>query len=191
MISCEKCEFKVPPKMRFALVKNFCPSCGASLLSDADAQEIAGISKRLLGQEFMINLSAQLSKELIQNLTYDLSIYIKFNLQKELDKTSAEEMAADLVLTESQQQEQQRPKRIVNPISRAGSSLPLKSQKMAPDDFDGGDTSQESSDGSGDEEVDEEVLAAMDEPDDRVSRLKKVAAISGHKAFSGISRSNG
>lgn len=190
MISCQKCEFKVPPKMRFALVKNFCPSCGASLLSDIDAQEIAGISKRLLGQEFMISLAAQLSKELIQNLTYDLSIYIKFNLQKELDNNAAEEAAANLISEEDIRQDSEKPKRIISPISRAGSSSPLKSQRMLPNDLDDGTMDQESSDDYN-EEIDEEVLAAMDEPDDRVSRLKKVAAISGHKAFSGIPRSNG
>ena len=59
MISCQKCEFKILPKMRFALVKNFCPSCGGTLLSEADSQEVNGINKRLQSQELQTKARIQ------------------------------------------------------------------------------------------------------------------------------------
>ena len=82
LISCPKCEFKISQKMRFSLVKNFCPSCGGSLLSDLEAQNISNITKKIQSQDFIISLSNQLSKELVQNLIYDLGIFFKFELEK-------------------------------------------------------------------------------------------------------------
>ena len=70
--------------MRFSLVKNFCPSCGGTLLSELDSHEIGFINKKLQTQEFIVSLSEQLSKDLVQNLIYDLSIFIKFDLKKEM-----------------------------------------------------------------------------------------------------------
>ena len=198
MISCQKCSFQVPPKMRFALVKNFCPSCGASLLSDDDASEIAGISKRLQGQEFIIALSATLSKDMIQNLVYDLSIYIKFDLSKEIDSASIEQKAEDRIAYDleniGQPDDPNRVKRPTRPMMRAGNdgeSRQISSQVYRPGkDPDGNDEDYQPQEG--DEDVDPVEMGAMTgQEDSRVARLKRVAAMSGHKVFGGISRSDG
>ena len=200
MISCQKCSFQVPPKMRFALVKNFCPSCGASLLSDDDASEISGISKRLQGQEFIINLSATLSKDIIQNLVYDMSIYIKFDLNKELDKTSAEQKAEDKIAytleSIGQPDDLNRIKRPIRPMMRAGNdgeSRQISSQVYRGTNPDGDDEAQLTRNEDvdyPDEDIDPIEMGAMTgQEDSRVARLKRVAAMSGHKVFGGISRS--
>lgn len=201
MISCQKCSFQVPPKMRFALVKNFCPSCGASLLSDDDASEIAGISKRLQGQEFIINLAATLSKDIIQNLVYDISIYIKFDLAKELDAASTEQKAEDRVQYDleniGQPDDPSRVKRPTRPMSRAGSdgaSRQISSKVYRGTNPDGDDESPSANDDGdySDDDIDPVEMGAMtNQEDSRVARLKRVAAMSGHKVFGGISRSDG
>lgn len=81
--------------MRFTLVKNFCPSCGGTLLSELDSHEIGVINKRLQSQEFMIALSDQLNKDLVQNLIYDLSIFIKFDLKKEMGLSAVSAKVAE------------------------------------------------------------------------------------------------
>lgn len=195
MISCQKCSFQVPPKMRFALVKNFCPSCGASLLSDDDASEIAGISKRLQGQEFIISLSATLSKDMIQNLVYDLSIYIKFDLSKEIDSASIEQKAEDRIAYDleniGQPDDPSRVKRPTRPMARAGNdgeSRQITSQVYRPGQDPESDDDYEPAD-SDDDVV--EMGSMSGQEDSRVERLKRVAAMSGHKIFGGISRSDG
>lgn len=199
MISCQKCTFQVPPKMRFALVKNFCPSCGASLLSDDDASEIAGISKRLQGQEFIISLAATLSKDMIQNLVYDLSIYIKFDLSKEIDSASVEQKAEDRIAYDleniGQPDDPNRVKRPTRPMMRAGNdgeSRQISSQIYRGNNPDGNDEPYSEESAGYDDDIDPvEMGAATSSDDPRVERLKRVAAMSGHKIFSGISRSNG
>jgi hypothetical protein len=181
--------------MRFALVKNFCPSCGASLLSDDDASEIAGISKRLQGQEFIISLSATLSKDMIQNLVYDLSIYIKFDLSKEIDSASIEQKAEDRIAYDleniGQPDDPSRVKRPTRPMARAGNdgeSRQITSQVYRPGQDPESDDDYEPAD-SDDDVV--EMGSMSGQEDSRVERLKRVAAMSGHKIFGGISRSDG
>jgi len=194
MISCQKCEFKILPKMRFALVKNFCPSCGGTLLSEADSQEVNGINKRLQSQEFIISLSNQLSKDLIQNLIYDLSIFIKFDLQKEQSRNSFELRAQDEInSSRSEEEEEGRVKKNLRPISRAdssGQSQSVKSRDIR--DFkralEGDEDLDEDSDDE-DEEGESENHSSEDD-DERVKRLKKLYASSPTlKRFGGISRS--
>lgn len=194
MISCQKCEFKILPKMRFALVKNFCPSCGGTLLSEADSQEVNGINKRLQSQEFMISLSNQLNKDLIQNLIYDLSIFIKFDLQKEQSRNSLELRAQDEInSSRSEEEEEDRVKKTLRPISRAdssGQSQSVKSRdiqafKRALEDDEDLDEDSEDEDEENESEID-----PSEDDDDRVKRLKKLYASSPTlKRFSGISRS--
>ncbi len=185
MISCQKCDFKVPPKMRFALVKNFCPSCGNSLLSDADAKEIAGISNMLHGQEFVINLSEQLSKELIKNLVYDMSIFIKFDLKA----SSVEQSISEEAINDESQSD--KPKRIATPISRAGgnkkeSQLEAFRRSIASV----GDADDSSSDGEADDDGESSPEIEDDDVNDKVRRLKEVYKTQpGFKQFGGISRS--
>lgn len=195
MISCQKCEFKILPKMRFALVKNFCPSCGGTLLSEADSQEVNGINKRLQSQEFMISLSNQLNKDLIQNLIYDLSIFIKFDLQKEQSRNSLELMAQDEINSSRSEEEEEegRVKKNLRPISRTDSSGQSRSVKSRDIQafkraLEGDEDLDEDSDDE-DEEGESEIDPSEDD-DDRVKRLKKLYASSPTlKRFSGISRS--
>jgi len=189
MISCQKCEFKILPKMRFALVKNFCPSCGGTLLSESDSHEVNLINKRLQSQEFMISLSNQLSKDLIQNLIYDLSIFIKFDLQKE-QSTAALEMRVDDEISSSETEEDpDRTKKVFRPISRVESSSQSHSSKnKAIQAF---RRALEGEDDSDEEDFSDEDDSSDDEDaDERVKRLKKVYASSPTlKKFGGISRS--
>ena len=194
MISCQKCEFKILPKMRFALVKNFCPSCGGTLLSEADSQEVNGINKRLQSQEFMISLSNQLNKDLIQNLIYDLSIFIKFDLQKEQSRVSLDLRAQDEInSSRSEEEEEDRVKKTLRPISRTDSSG--QSQSVKSRDIQSfkraleGDEDLDEDSEDEDEENESEIDPSEDD-DDRVKRLKKLYASSPTlKRFSGISRS--
>jgi len=174
--------------MRFALVKNFCPSCGGTLLSDLDSQEVNIINRKLQSQEFMISLSNQLNKDLIQNLIYDLSIFIKFDLQKEQSRASAEFSSQEEILSSSEDEEDEdRPKKNFRPISRAesfGQSRSVQSRDIqAFRKAIGGDDSEDMDD-MDDEPSDDE------DDDDRVKRLKRVYASSPTlKKFGGISRS--
>lgn len=192
MISCLKCEFKILPKMRFALVKNFCPSCGGTLLSEADSQEVNGINKRLQSQEFMISLSNQLSKDLIQNLIYDLSIFIKFDLQKEQSRTSLELRTQDETnSSRPEEEEEDRVKKTLRPISRtdsSGQSQSVKSRDIQA--FKRALEGDEDLDEDPEDEENESETDPSEDDDERVKRLKKLYASSPTlKRFGGISRS--
>lgn len=192
MISCLKCEFKILPKMRFALVKNFCPSCGGTLLSEADSQEVNGINKRLQSQEFIISLSNQLSKDLIQNLIYDLSIFIKFDLQKEQSRASLDLRAQDEInSSRSEEEEEDRVKKTLRPISRtdsSGQSQSVKSRDIQA--FKRAIEGDEDLDEDSEDEEDGSETDPLENDDERVKRLKKLYASSPTlKRFGGISRS--
>lgn len=68
MIQCKECGFSVNELMRFALMKNICPSCGAGLLSGEDSDAISVIQSRLLSQRFASSLT--------ETIIYDLSLFI-------------------------------------------------------------------------------------------------------------------
>lgn len=192
MISCLKCEFKILPKMRFALVKNFCPSCGGTLLSEADSQEVNGINKRLQSQEFMISLSNQLSKDLIQNLIYDLSIFIKFDLQKEQSRTSLELRTQDEInSSRPEEEEEDRVKKTLRPISRADSSGQAQSVRSRDiQAFKRAIEGDEDLDEDSEDEENESETDPSEDDDERVKRLKKLYASSPTlKRFGRISRS--
>lgn len=194
MITCIKCSFKVSNKMRFSIAKNFCPSCGSNLLSDAVFSEINAINKKLQSQEFMINLAGQLNKDLVQNLIYDLSIYFKFELEKayrvESNSTqSTSEVTNHLVQSESvteeesvegaQDIEEERPKLAHKPVSRAQSLSEIRNEVRREVL-----SNSESDDDDDDFESDDEDV------DDRVKRLKKLYDTSPtlKKVFKGVSR---
>lgn len=192
MITCIKCNFKVNNKMRFSIAKNFCPSCGSNLLSDATFSEINAINKKLQSQDFLINLSNQLNKDLVQNLIYDLSIFFKFELEKIYKTETSTQMQSEITPPSSQieeshdsdveeretSDEEERAKIPHKPIARSQmlSSIRDEVRKELEDDFDSEDDFEEDDDG---EEVDE-----------RVARLKKVYETSPtlKKTFKGISR---
>lgn len=196
MLSCQKCNFKILPKMRFALVKNFCPSCGGTLLSDLDSHEINVINKKLQAQDFMATLSEQLNKDLVQNLIYDLSIFIKFDLKKEMGLSIVDSRAGDELSVNSEyesdesepEESDDTPKIPLKRIARIAAiadrnppAAPARSlsRTSSYDDEQEDDYEDDSSDDS-DEDVDE-----------RVKRLKNLYKTSPTlKKFQGIARSD-
>jgi hypothetical protein len=67
-MKCGKCNFSVPNNMRFCLMRNMCPSCGAALFSDEDANHLAMMQNRIKGQSF--------SKEFDDVQVFDLALFI-------------------------------------------------------------------------------------------------------------------
>jgi len=67
MIQCNGCGFGVSESMRFALMKNICPSCGSGLFSNKDSSVISMIQSRLKSERF--------SSSLTENQIYDLSLF--------------------------------------------------------------------------------------------------------------------
>lgn len=182
--------------MRFSLIKNFCPSCGGSLLSDLDSQEINVINKKLQSQEFFVSLSNQLSKDLIQNLIYDLSIFIKFDLQKEMGRDSiSPSMLSSLESLESDEESESEEE-----VDRKPRAIPAKRIARTS----GGTTEttnpriqnlRRMMEPEGSEyDEDEEDLSEEDEDestDERVKRLKQLYKTSPTlKRFGGITRSD-
>ena len=68
MINCKRCKFEVLSSMRFSLIKNACPSCGAALFGDSQMKRLDLIKGDLLHQEF----SQRMDKDLI----FDISLFI-------------------------------------------------------------------------------------------------------------------
>jgi hypothetical protein len=82
MIQCKGCGFSVNELMRFALMKNVCPSCGAGLLSGRDADIISVIQGKLSSQRFSTGLTdAQ---------KYDISLFLYNELKGSLGKIALE-----------------------------------------------------------------------------------------------------
>jgi len=199
MLSCQKCNFKILPKMRFALVKNFCPSCGGTLLSEIDSHEIGVINKKLQSQEFMISLSDQLNKDLVQNLIYDLSIFIKFDLKKEMSLVPRDSASNSIEADDSvdggieehfAEEGGEGPKipskkisRVAGIASRQEDASPTKGlRRMSYSDNEPEDEYGDEDDSSDDS--DEEI-------DDRVKRLKQLYKTSPTlRKFQGIARSD-
>jgi hypothetical protein len=181
--------------MRFSIAKNFCPSCGSNLLSDAVFGEINAINKKLQSQEFMINLSGQLNKDLVQNLIYDLSIFFKFELEKvyraEVGYTSTstegfeEPSSRDESDRDDEQSggetEQEKPRLVHKPVSRAQSLSEIRSEVKR-------EVLSEIQ--SEDEDEDDDMDSSDEDVDDRVKRLKKLYDTSPtlKKVFKGVSR---
>lgn len=67
MIQCNGCGFGVSESMRFALMKNICPSCGAGLFSGKDSSIINMIQVRLKSERFSTGLT--------ENQVYDISLF--------------------------------------------------------------------------------------------------------------------
>jgi hypothetical protein len=82
MIQCKGCGFGVNEMMRFALMKNLCPSCGAALLSSKDSNTISTIQSRILSQRFASSLT--------ESLVYDLSLFIFNELKGGFGKLAIE-----------------------------------------------------------------------------------------------------
>jgi hypothetical protein len=104
MINCNNCGFKVNNNMKFALMKNLCPSCGGKLFTEKETSSINHIQNLLMSQHFASKLTEQ--------LTYDLSLFFHNELHngygkkvlESLKKTSPEQ-ALDLSLEADSQRE--------------------------------------------------------------------------------------
>jgi hypothetical protein len=182
--------------MRFALVKNFCPSCGGTLLSDLDSHEINVINKKLQAQDFMATLSEQLNKDLVQNLIYDLSIFIKFDLKKEMGLSIVDARTEDHIvrdseddLEESQAEESDDTPKIPSKRIARIAAIADRNQPAAParslsriSSYD-----NESEDEYGDDSSDDSDEGV----DERVKRLKNLYKTSPTlKKFQGIARTD-
>lgn len=67
MIQCNGCGFGVNESMRFALMKNLCPSCGSGLFSNKDSSIINLIQSNLKSERF--------SSGLTETQIYDISLF--------------------------------------------------------------------------------------------------------------------
>jgi len=68
MIKCPICEFEVSSKMRHALNKNMCPSCGSPLMGDLHTRRLQNIKQKILEQDF--------GQKLDNDVLFDLSLFI-------------------------------------------------------------------------------------------------------------------
>ncbi len=68
MIKCPMCEFEVSSKMRHALSKNMCPSCGSPLMGDLHTRRLQSIKQKILEQDF--------GQKLDSDILFDLSLFI-------------------------------------------------------------------------------------------------------------------
>ena len=190
MITCIKCNFKVNNKMRFSIAKNFCPSCGSNLLSDATFNEINAVNKKLQSQDFIITLSNQLNKELVQNLVYDLSIFFKFELERMYKTETSYSIPGEASQTLSSEEndfseddesgeilDEENQKATHKPIARSQILSSIREEVRR-------EVSEEGDEEDDFEEGDEEEI------DERVARLKKAYENSPtlKKTFKGISR---
>lgn len=184
--------------MRFSLVKNFCPSCGGSLLSDVEAQNIANITKKIQSQDFIISLSNQLSKELVQNLIYDLGIFFKFELEKTFQRDISDITEGKPPLpqeedpvTESELDLSPKEKRPLRPITRKGENLREIQRVSRPQDrfVEEHESEYGEDEDFEDEELDDEEEDSSDSIAQKVNRLKQVYKTSPTlKKISAISR---
>lgn len=96
MIKCKKCRFGVEQSMKFALMKNMCPSCGAALFSQREQTDINAIQNRVINQEF--------SEKLDETQVYDISLFIfsemtsgigQVFIQREVEKFSKSTIKED------------------------------------------------------------------------------------------------
>lgn len=72
-MNCSNCKFTVGPDMKFALMKNICPSCGTNLFSQEEMNDISRLQSRVSAQEF--------ADELDEIEIYDVAFFV-FNEMK-------------------------------------------------------------------------------------------------------------
>lgn len=158
MLSCSKCNYEITSKMRYCLIKNFCPSCGNSLLTEENSEKLKEMSARLRSQEFVTKLGSVVEESAFQLFIHDLSIFICFEMNGE-PLLPAE---VDKVSRDSDDQSSSF-KRVPKRISRHedGKSVGILSKRISRID-----------DESDDE--DNPNVFDDDDSDDKVRRLKEV-----------------
>ena len=80
MITCGKCNFEISEKMKFAIIKNVCPSCGASILEESSSQELEQLSKLIQKKSFVSELSVPEEQKV--SLSMDMAMFIVFDIKK-------------------------------------------------------------------------------------------------------------
>ena len=68
MLSCRKCDYGIGSDLKYSLINNVCPVCGASLFGDKEMQEIKDIGLRIRTEEFSHSMS--------DVLIYDISLFV-------------------------------------------------------------------------------------------------------------------
>jgi predicted nucleic acid-binding Zn-ribbon protein len=98
-MQCTKCGFVVPSNLRYALMKNICPSCGSALFTPKELSEINFFQSRIMAQS--------LAKNFDELLVFDLALFIlsevkdaisRYNMDKAQKKDS--EINAEIASTE-------------------------------------------------------------------------------------------
>jgi len=68
MLNCNECSFEVNFRLKYSLINNVCPVCGASLLGDKEVQSIKQISSAIRAEHFSDTMS--------DVLIYDISLFV-------------------------------------------------------------------------------------------------------------------
>lgn len=83
MIQCNNCGFAVNDSMKFSLMQNTCPSCGAALFSSRDSNLITMLQGKISSERF--------SSSLTEELVYDVSLFIFNELKHGIGKSLIDE----------------------------------------------------------------------------------------------------
>lgn len=87
MINCNNCGFRVGNNMKFALMKNQCPSCGGKLFTDKETASISHIQNLLHNQHF--------GSKLTEQLIYDLALFFHNELYHGFGKKILSELRSE------------------------------------------------------------------------------------------------
>jgi hypothetical protein len=85
MMHCNECGFGVNESMRFALMKNLCPSCGSSLFSNRDTNIITLIQNKISAERF--------SSSFTESQIYDISLFFFNELKGGIGKQILEDIS--------------------------------------------------------------------------------------------------
>ena len=164
MLACSKCGYEITSKMRYCLIKNFCPSCGNSLLSEENSEKLKQTTSKLKSKEFINSLYSTHDEAFMQLFLHDLSIFICFEMNGE----ELVPAGVDKVSRDSEDVDFKMPKKVSRTFSNSeGSSNRVTKPKAI------------SRVRSESEEDDDEDIDVGDDEDDhdqdeRVRRLKEV-----------------
>jgi hypothetical protein len=104
MIKCSKCSFAVSQDMKFALLKNSCPSCGGHLFSEKEQHTITHLRKKIGAQPFAVGFESTMINDIALYFMNELKngigqVYIQESLSgqnEEVSESSEEQELDDL-----------------------------------------------------------------------------------------------
>ncbi len=168
MIKCKKCKFSVGQNMKFALMKNICPSCGAPLFTQNEEQDINAIQSRVINQEF--------AAELTETQVYDVALFFFSELNSGLGQIFIQREIAKIpkrtINAEGEEVEAAEPDKELENI-REEIAKEVGADRL-PDDIENAEVTFKH---RGDED-----------PDDKVSRLKRLARMNNKKSGPAVKR---